>query len=375
MRFSDIPGLPDTKTHLIHSVNNDHLAHALLFNGREGGAGLAMALAFATYLNCTDKQPEDSCGRCASCVKNDKFIHPDLHFAFPVSSTKKVSGKDVVSKSFLSEWRSFLADRPFGTVRDWSRHFGGEDRQLNISKEESRHVIRDLSLKSFEGEFKIMLIWLPEFMHTSSANGILKILEEPPEKTVFILVSEDAEKLLTTILSRTQQFRIPPFTDENLAVILEETHGVDESRARQLAHMADGSLARAVELLSEVEDDSNELFREWMRHCYTVDLTEMVGWSDKFQQMKKMGQKNMLQYGLAMMRETLLQCTHAETLSRLHGEEQQFVKNFVKVMDADKVSAVTEQLNTAFYHLERNANPKITFLDLSLKVARILRAK
>lgn len=375
MRFADIPGLPETKKYLVNAVDNDHLAHALLFSSREGGAGLATALAFATYLNCTDKQEFDSCGQCPSCVKSDKFIHPDMHFAFPVSSTKKITGKDVVSSSFLTEWRSFLLDRPYGTVTDWSRHFGGEDKQLNISKEESRHIIRSLSLKSFEGNYKIMLIWLPEFMHPSAANGILKILEEPPEQTIFILVSQDPEKLLTTILSRTQQFRIPPFSDEDLARLLEEHHGAEESKARQIAHMADGSLAKAVELLSEVEDDSHELFRKWMRHCYTVDFTEMVAWSEHFQKMKKMGQKNLLQYGLAMMRETLLQCTHAETLSRLHGEEQQFVKNFVKVMDADKVSSVSEQLNTAFYHLERNANPKILFLDLSLQVARILRAK
>lgn len=375
MRFADIPGLPETKKYLVHAVDNNHLAHALLFSGTQGGAGLPIALAFATYLNCTNRQEHDSCGTCPSCVKNDKFIHPDLHFAFPVSSTKKISGKDVVSTSFLTEWRSFLAERPYGTPTDWSRHFGGEDKQLNISKEESRHIIRNLSLKAFEGEYKVMLIWLPEFMHTSSANGILKILEEPPQKTIFILVSEDSEKLLTTILSRTQQFRIPPFSDEDLARILEERHGADESRARQLAHMADGSLARAVELMNEVEDDSHELFRVWMRHCYTVDLTELVAWSDRFQQMKKMGQKNLLQYGLAMMRETLLQCARAENLSRLHGEEQQFVLNFVKVMDADKVAAVTEQLNTAFYHLERNANAKILFLNLSLTVARILRTK
>ena len=374
MLFKDIPGFESIKNKLIKAVKSDHLAHALLFAGQEGSPNLNLALALATYLNCQNRGDNDACGECSSCKKSIKYIHPDMHFVFPVSSTKTITGKDVVSTSFFKDWRQFLLENPFGNVNDWNVFFGGENKQLSISREESRHIVRNLSLKAFEGNYKIMLIWLPEMMHVTAANAILKILEEPPEKTLFLLVSDDAENLLTTILSRTQLFNIRNFTDEEIRLYLTDNFQADESRASQAAHISNGNLNMALKVLNQVEDDSHRLFRDWMRLCYIKDYTEMVEWSDAFQKLNKLGQKSMFQYGLNIMREVLMLFFSKEKLSRMQGEELDFIENFGKVMNPEKVEFVTRQLNQAFYHLERNANPKILFLDLSLSIAKILRS-
>ena len=376
MRFADIHGLDDVKQVLLNSVKNNHIAHAQLFAGVDGSAALPLALAYATYLNCENRQPDDACGVCPACLKNKKFIHPDLHFVFPVSATKKLTGKDVVSKNFLREWRVFLEKSPYGALADWSLAYGGEDKQVNISKEESRQIISTLSLKAFEGAFKVMVVWLPEHMHPSAANGILKILEEPPEQTVFLLVSNAPARLLSTILSRVQMVRVRRFTDQELINRLVSEHGVPEARAQQLAHLADGSLANARQLMEAVEDDSQEMFREWMRLCFQRDFTQLVAWSDQFHGMNKVSQHSLLHYGLNMMREVLVGQYGGDVaaqLGRVQGAAQTFVENFGKVMDADKIGHITSFLNDADYHLDRNGSPKIIFLDLSLKIASIIR--
>ena len=374
MLFSEIKGLEEVKEKLIESVRRNHVAHAQLFLGKEGSPNLPMALAYATYLNCTDRKDSDACGVCASCVKMNKYIHPDFHFAFPVSSTKTVVAKDAHSASFLKDWRKFLLESPYGSATDWSVLFGGENKQLNISREESRQIIKALSLKAFEGSYKIMLIWLPEFMHDSSANAILKILEEPQGQTLFLLVTNDSEKLLTTILSRTQIVQIRAFSDLELKTILMEEDGLDEKKAGQIAHLSEGNLNKARHLTLEVEDDSQLMFRDWMRLCFTNDYTKMVEWSDLFQKMTKEAQKSLLQYALQMMRETLVVGLNADSIMHLQGEELSFVQNFKKVMNFDKTEKIAMQLNSSYFHLERNANPRILFLDLSLVIAGILRS-
>ena len=374
MLFSEIKGLNEVKEKLIDAVNSNHVAHAQLFLGKDGSPNLPMALAYATYLNCTDRQVNDACGRCASCVKMNKYIHPDFHFAFPVSSTKSVAAKDAHSTTFLKDWRKFLLESPYGSASEWSVLFGGENRQLNISREESRQIIRALSLKAFEATYKVMLIWLPEFMHESAANAILKILEEPQGKTIFLLVTNDSERLLSTILSRTQIVKIRAFSDQEVKTILMNDDGLHEKKAGQVAHLSEGSLSKARHLAFEVEDDSHAMFRDWMRLCFTNDYTKMVEWSDLFQKMTKEAQKSLLQYGLHMMRETLVISTQNHEIMRLQGEEQSFVENFEKVMNFNKTEKIAQALNSGYFHLERNANPRILFLDLSLVIAKILRS-
>ncbi len=379
MRFADITGLEDVKTNLINSVKNNHLAHAQLFFGPEGSGSLAMALAFATYLNCTNRQAapgemEDACGKCPSCQKMAKYIHPDMHYVFPVSATKNISGKDVISNSYLPDWRTFLQKNPYANLSQWMQHYGGEDKQANISKEESRHILRNLSLKAFEGNYKIMLIWLPEYMHVSAANGILKILEEPPAKTVFLLVSSDVEKLLTTILSRTQIFKIRAFTDEEVARYLTTRMELPPEKAEQLARLSNGSLAAAINGTEEVKNDSHGIYSQWMRFCYDRNFSQLIQMADDFHQFSKDAQKALLLYGLNILRETLVYPYTSEENVKLRGDERLFVERFSKVMQWNKVQLISEKLNEALYHLERNASPKIMFLDLSLQIAGIIRS-
>ena len=379
MRFADIVGLDEVKASLISSVKRNHLAHAQLFFGPEGSGNLAMALAFATYLNCTNRQAssddiEDACGQCPSCQKMAKYIHPDMHFVFPVSATKNISGKDVVSSSYLPDWRNFLIKNPYGNLSQWMLEYGGEDKQANISKEESRQILRNLSLKAFEGNYKIMLIWLPEYMHVSAANGILKILEEPPAKTIFLLVSADVEKLLTTILSRTQIFKIRGFKDQEIAEFLSTKKELDPEKAEQLARLSNGSLNAALNSINDTKDDNHNLYSQWMRFCYERNFSKLIHLADEFHQLNKDAQKALLLYGLNILRETLVYPYISKEQSRLQGDERLFVERFSKVMQWNKVQLISEKLNEAFYHIERNASPKILFLDLSLQIAGIIKS-
>ncbi|MTI30916.1 ATP-binding protein [Xanthovirga aplysinae] len=372
MRFADITGLDEEKKYLLGAVQAGHLAHAHLFSGPEGSANLYLALAFATYVNCLQPLENDACGKCASCLKMEKFVHPDFHFAFPVSSTGKITGKDVVSSSYLNDWRNFLSKNPYGTAKDWSMAFGGENKQLNISKEESRHIIKNLSLKAFEGNYKIMLIWLPEYMHVNASNAILKILEEPPEKTLFLLVSNQMEKLLITILSRTQLMYVRAFSDEELVEILINQYQLDETKATQLARTSEGNLSKALSLLEGADHDNQQMFRDWMRLCYSFDLTQLSQWTERFHKLSKAAQQTFLQYGLSLLRDTLL--SHYEKgLIRQEGEELKFITNFAKVVSPDRLEKMVNKLSEACYHLERNANPKILFLDLSLQIAKTIK--
>lgn len=371
MKFADITGFDNLKGQLIQSVLNDQIAHAQLFLGSEGGPNLALALAFTSYINCTNRTPEDSCGNCDSCRKNQKLIHPDVHFAFPVSATKKVPAKDVISVRFLNEWRNFVIQDPYNNASGWNNYFGGEDKQLNISRQESREIIKNLSLKPFEGQYKVMIIWLPEYMHPAAANALLKIIEEPPPNTVFLLVSNDETKLLTTILSRTRIIQIRPFSDEEVKNLLINQHFIEEEKASQIAHLADGNINEALRMAREVEDDSHGMFRDWMRLCYQGDLIELTRWTEKFNAMNKLAKQTLFQYGLSMMREALVVSEENMELSRLMGVELEFIRKFSQFLTLPSIEEISGVLNEAYYHLERNANAKILFLSVSLRITDI----
>ncbi|GJM28221.1 MAG: DNA polymerase III subunit delta [Cyclobacteriaceae bacterium] len=374
MQFSAINGLEETKNSLIEAVKKGHVAHTQLFLGTEGSAHLAMAIAFATYLNCDDPGDIDSCGKCPSCVKNQKYIHPDVHYIFPVSSTDKIKGKEVVSNNFMKEWRQFLEGGVYGDVTDWSLIFGGENKHLNISKEESRGIIQKLSLKAFEGKYKIMIIWMPEYMHPSAANGLLKVLEEPSEATIFLLVASDAERILGTIMSRTQLVVIRAFNDQEINHQL-VSEGVPVNKAAHLARLASGNLRLAHRLASEIENDHAPSVKEWMRQCYATDLSDLVRWSDEFHKMTKISQKGFLRYGLSLLRDTLLDHYGDPSLIRLPEGEKDFIKKFAQVVTPDKIEPLTRLFSEALFHLERNASAKMVFLDLSLTVSRQLKQK
>ncbi len=372
MRFEDIKGLDLVKQQLINSIKNDQIAHAQLFVGKPGSPTLPMALAYVNYLNCENRQEIDACGVCPSCSKNKKFIHPDLHFVFPVSATKDVKSDEALSQRFMKEWRQFLTDNPFGDLDIWSEYYGGENKQANISKQESREIIKGLSLKSFEGGYKAMIIWLPEYMHPNAANGILKILEEPPEKTLFILVSSNSQRLLTTITSRTQRVNIPLFADEDIQSILIEKNGMPEQQAAQIANLADGDLNTALRIATNVEDDSHDFFVNWMRNCHSRNFTELVTMADTFHTSNKLSQRSLLKYALNIFRETMI-FQNAPEINRVNGNILGFIQKFSGSLNEDKVSSMTILIDEAYFHLERNGSPKMIFLDLSLHLAAEIR--
>ncbi len=376
MRFSEIIGLEDIKKTLVHSVQNSHVAHAQLFIGKTGSGALPMALAYASYVNCQNKSPTDSCGECTSCRKFDKFIHPDLHFVFPTATTKSIKKReDAISTAFMEEWRKFLAQNPYRNLREWAQALGAENKQCIIPVHEGRNIIKTLSLKAYEAEYKVLMIWLPELMNVNAANALLKILEEPPAKTLFLLVAESRDKMLKTILSRTQPIMIRPFTDAEIKQNLIQKFQTKEVRASQISALSDGNLSEAFRLNQETKDDSQERFAEWMRLCFRSDYSEMVNQSHKFQEYDKEAQKALLQYGLSMLREALAFKFGGEKLVRLEAEALVFIKKFSTVIHDKNIELLTHYFTEAYMNIERNANPKILFLDVSLLVSKALKIR
>lgn len=372
MLFSQIPGLTAVKKVLIEAVRNNHIAHAQLFLGAEGALNLPLALAYTTYLHCQNRGDEDSCGVCSACSKSLKYIHPDTHFVFPIGNIKGNKDEESFKIEKLKTWRSFLLQQPFGNIEDWANFYGGEDKQANISREESREIVKALSLKPFESKNKVMIIWQPEYMHPTAANGILKIVEEPSPNTYFILITNAADRLLPTIVSRTQLVTVPLLQDEELEKFLIEKNGVDEKRASKTSQLADGNLNLALKILTQEEDNNTQRFIEWMRTCFKRDYLSLVGMAEEYHNLDKLSQRSLLSYSMNMLRETLLHISGAGAINRTRGEELTFVQNFGKVLNWQKIEKSTNLMSEATYHLERNGSAKMIFLDLSINLSKTL---
>ena len=373
MQFAAIPGLPETKEKLLNAVKLNHLAHALLFHGPEGSANLTLALALASYLYCEQKSDTDSCGTCGSCQRMSKLILPDLNFAFPVVASSKEEdgeeeGKDEKS-DLLGNWRKFVLGQPYGNVHDFIYFNGFEKKQLNITKAAARKMIQTLSLMSFEGGYKIMLIWAPEYLHPSAANALLKIIEEPPAKTLFLLVTSQADQLLTTILSRTQKILVRAFSDEEVSSHLVDSGLCDSKAAAQIAMLADGNLRAAYRLIDQVEDQTVRQLRDWFRLCATKNLKELFLLSEDFHKADKESQKSLMLAGLNVTREILLKNLDLDHLLRTTDEDRTFINNISKKMLTEEhAEKLYQTFNAAHYHLERNGNAKMIFTDLSMEI-------
>ena len=373
MRFSAIPGLSEEKSMLLEASSRNHIAHAQLFVGADGALNLPLALAFATYVHCENKGVNDSCGTCPACSKNDKLIHPDTHFVFPVSNVTGEKDEERFKAEIMKSWRSFLLEQPFGNLDDWTNYYGGEDKLALISREESREIIKALSLKAFESQHKVMIIWQPELMHPSAANGILKILEEPAPHTFFILVTNAADKLLPTIISRTQIITIPLLSDEVVEQTLIDRYATDPGRASKLARLAEGNLNYAIKLIDSEEDNNSKLFTEWMRACFKKSYGALVTMAEDYHALDRLSQKNLISYGMNVMRDTLLKVSGSSSMIRSKGEERDFIEGFSTVMDLEKIEKSYTLMNDASYHLERNGSAKMIFLDLSLKLSLTIK--
>lgn len=375
MNFSQIPGQKAVIDRLRNSVAENRVSHALLFYGPEGSGKFAIALAFARYISCENRTAEDACGKCPSCSKYNKLIHPDLHFVFPV--IKKKSNTEPVSDLFISQWREMVLRSPWFSLTTWTEAMEVANEQALIPVAESAEIIRKLSLKSFESDFKIMIIWLPEKMNAETANKILKIIEEPPARTLFILVSEEDEKLLPTITSRCQHIRIPSIPSEDLSAHLVAAMGVDPVKATEIAAIANGNMVRAMELVREDDNTAVHLerFTKLMRTAWTRDIHALVTWSEDTATLGRERQKSFLSYSLRMIRENfILNFNGRENkLVYLTRAEDEFSGKFHPFINEKNINALNREFNLAYAHVESNGNTKMIFLDLALKTMRLIR--
>jgi DNA polymerase-3 subunit delta' len=373
MFFKEVIGQDAIKQRLIQSVREERVSHAQLFAGPEGTGKLALAIAYAQYVACTNRQTDDSCGECPSCKKYRKLIHPDLHFVFPVVKTKKFDKP--VSDNFMEEWRTMIGQNPYFNINQWLELISAENAQGLIYAHQSEEIIRKLNLKSYESEYKVMIIWLPERMHVACANKLLKMIEEPPVKTLFILITEDEEDIISTIRSRCQLITIPPIDADSMAkaiALVPESEGND---IRNIVHLAKGNYSKALELLlpDEQVQFNLERFKELMRFSYGRKYAELFKWVDEVAASGREKQKNMLNYFLVILRENFIYNMKNRELNFMSEEEEEFSKRFSPFINERNIQELTEVFETAFAHIEMNGNPKIIFTDVFFKIVKLIR--
>ena len=368
MLIQDIVGQKESLSFLLSLAGKDRLPHALLLLGPEGSGKLAIALLLAQYMLCETPSEEGPCFQCNSCHKSQKYIHPDLHFVFPVVGT------NATSDQFLQQWRTALEDNPYMNVNQWLQLIGAENKQGNINKEECNRILQKLSLKTFESTKKIMIIWLPEYL-AKEGNRLLKIIEEPPEGTHFILVAENQELILNTILSRCQLVRINPLSDEDIQLGIRARFPKQADQAASVARLANGNFNEALSLMSSKINDHSVRFLEWMRKCYKGNAVELVKWTESFAGLGRENQKHFLRYALHFLREYLVLKMTGTAQVRMDEKELKTAQNLTKVLGFEQVSSIVALLDDAIYAVERNANPKILFLDCSVKLHKILQNK
>ncbi len=375
MQFKEIPGQKKIKQRLINTVKENRISHAQLFLGPEGSGKLPMAIAYAQYICCTNKQDDDSCGECPSCKKINNLVHPDLHFLFPV--VKQGKSLEQVN-DYLPQWREFLIkNNSFVSLKQWHNFIDAEKKQSIISTNDANELVRVLSMNSYESEYKVMIIWMAERFYHSAAPKILKILEEPSPKTLFILISEDQEKLLKTIRSRTQLLKFTSYDDEDVSQYLQTQYNKEAYQTNTVSVLAEGNISRAIMLLDEDIDNSFNYteFRNWMLLCYKPKFSDLKELVDKLAALTREKQKEFLKYGIQLIRNSLLINYENTDLVRAVEEEKKFVFNFAKLINDKNAVKFIDLFNEAIFHIERNANAKILFMDVSFKSMQAFKIK
>jgi DNA polymerase-3 subunit delta' len=379
MRFQDIIGQEEIKQKLLQTVKNGRISHAQLFLGKSGFGGLPLAIAYAQFISCKNRSETDSCGQCSSCIKFEKLAHPDPHFSFPYNKNDEVKSKQPVADEFAKHWRAAVLENTYLNLDDWHSKIEIDNKQSLINVHESQSIVKKLSLKPYESEFKFLIMWKAEMMNTDAANKLLKVIEEPSDKTLLILLAENEENLLQTITSRTQIWRIPPLTTKNISSYLSNKYEADQAQAERFAALAEGDLNYAQFQLQRKDEELKffELFKTWMRACYKADIQAMHKWVEEVSQKSfgREGRKRFLTYAMTVMREGILRNYAGKSLQRFYGEEDQFMLKFAPFVHENNIVAISELLNEAHYHISRNAYPKIVFMDMSMKFANLLRVK
>ncbi|MEM8509897.1 MAG: DNA polymerase III subunit delta' [Bacteroidota bacterium] len=381
MHFREILGQQHIKNHLITTAKDGRIPHAQLFVGREGSGTLPMALAYAQYLLCGNSEDDNEGGDSVCNLKCATYTHPDLHFAFPVATSDKAKSRPI-SSMYLEEWRDFLKEQPYGNLFDWYRLIGVERKQGQIGVDEAHDIVKRLSLKSYEGGHKILVLWMAEKMNASAANKLLKLIEEPPQQTVLLLIAEEEEHIIATIRSRCQILHFPPLPEAVIATQLEKKE-VSPTKALQLAHEANGNYNKALDLLHQDSEDLvfEQWFVHWVRSAFKAKgnkavVNELLQWSEEVAKTGREVQKKFLHYCLGIVRQALLLNYQIPELvySKIHVEGFDLSK-FAPFVHENNISELVHELETAALHIERNGNSRIVFADLSIKLTRLLHVK
>jgi DNA polymerase III subunit delta' len=393
MQFKDIIGQQAIKDQLVHFIEQNRLSHALLFLGKEGCGALPMALAFAQYIVCTSAASKtqaatgmdlfgeeplpaatqtDACGTCPACTKAAGMVHPDIHFSYPVIPRK--SGDKPVSTDYIAEWRDFISQMPYGNVYDWLQFIGAENKQGNITAHECNDIIRKLSLKSFESTYKILVMWMPEYLG-NEGNKLLKLIEEPPANTLFILVAEDESLVLPTIISRTQLVKLPALTTAEVEASLLAKNALPPDQARQVASVCEGNYREAIQLMQHAGEDWQDLLREWLNAILKTGPIAQVKWIDEISRLGREKQKQFLRYFNHLLEQSVRLRIMDEKHLHIPDKEKDFATRLNKLADVSQQQAIIEELDKATYYIERNANAKMLFHALTIKLYHVISNK
>jgi len=382
MLFSDIIGQEQIKHHLMRTVENSRIPHAQLFIGPTGSGALAMAIAYAQYILCKNSNGENQNGLDSCNLKFEKLSHPDLHFAFPVATNEKVK-KHPTSNSFMEEWRQFVLSTPYGSLFNWYQLLGIENKQGQIGVDEAEEIVKKLVLKPYEGVYKVMIIWMADKMNASASNKLLKLIEEPPERTLFLLISENEEQIIKTILSRCQVLHFQPLTEQNIIDTLIDRHQIEENHAIKIAQQSNGNWNKALHLL---HDDDNEIvfekwFISWVRAAFKAKgdasvVQDLITWSEEIAKTGRETQKRFLKYCSHFFRQAMLTNYNARSLVFFESYENNFqLEKFAPFVHGANIENINDAIEDAIYHIERNGNAKIILLDLSMQLTRYLHQK
>lgn len=382
MLFQDILGQEHIKRHLTQSVDNARIPHAQLFVGLEGSGTLPMAIAYAQYILCKNTHGENNTGVEACNIKFNNVSHPDLHFAFPVTTSDKAKSHPV-SSHYLEEWRQLLKEQPYGNLFDWYKLLGVDNKQGQIGVDEAQDIVKSLSLKAYEGGYKVMIIWMAEKMNTAAANKLLKLIEEPPSKTVFILIAEDEEQIINTIRSRCQVLHFPPLAEDVIVASLKKQYDLNDAAATKIAHQSNGNYNKACDLVYHDSEDIQfeTWFIFWIRSAFKAKgnkaaIHDLISWSDDISKTGRETQKQFLNFCLDFFRQALLLNYNATDLVYLEPKTEKFkLENFAPFVHGGNIMDISNELQDAIYHIERNGNSKIILTDLSIKLTRLLHKK
>ncbi|HEX2900388.1 MAG TPA: DNA polymerase III subunit delta' [Bacteroidia bacterium] len=374
MQFRELIGQKKAKDSFLKMVNENRMPHALILKGKPGIGKLAFANAIAQYVNCEAPTETDSCGKCGSCSKIRKGIHPDVRFILPIT-TNKVDGKNPLSDDFIPQFREHFVTNPYYSFNAWIGQMQGENKQVGIRIAEIRELKRKISLKAFEAKYKVVIIWNAEKINTEAANAMLKLLEEPPERTIIIMTVSDTSGLLTTINSRCQRIQMHRIDEASLAAHLKASHGLQDDRALQIAQLAEGSVSDADEMVSESNRSLSELYMQWLRLCHKGEFGEIQDIVEQLSKENKEFQKLFLSYSLQKLRDSLLFSFHADRLAATTAEERDFQQKFSKFIQLNGISELSRLLEDSLYYISRNASAPMVLSVLSLRIHSILTGK